>query len=132
MRSPRYKLMKIFTALASLLLSCTLSMAEIHLDVEVRPVIEVQTHNGIAQGVVHTEVRLEWVGSDAFHYDVLRTDISGGYYAIIGSSPNGTFIDHSVQAGKTYYYVIRETSNGSDYEYDRSNEVMAVTAGSIQ
>ena len=124
--------MKILSALASILFFCTLSLAELHLDVEVRPVIEVQTRNGISQGVVHTEVRLEWVGSDVFHYDVLRTEISGGYYSVIGSSTNGTFIDRSVQAGKTYYYVIRETSNSSDYEYDRSNEVMAVTAGSVQ
>ena len=70
-------------------------------------------------------VTLSWTGSsNANHYNVFRTTISGGYYGLIGSTPELTFKDQDVISGETYYYVCT-TVDSAGRESSRSNEAKA-------
>lgn len=73
------------------------------------------------------DVILTWGASnDAKHYNVYRSQISGGYYGLIGSTPMLSFTDHNVGPGATYYYVCTAVdSTGRESGY--SNEAQATT-----
>ena len=55
-----------------------------------------------------------------------RAGVSGGPYASVASANSGTsYVDGSVQAGQTYYYVVTAVdTNGTESVY--SNQVQAV------
>ena len=59
-------------------------------------------------------------------YNVYRAGVSGGPYASVASANSGTsYVDGSVQAGQTYYYVVTAVdTNGTESVY--SNQVQAV------
>jgi hypothetical protein len=75
-------------------------------------------------------VVLTWAAStsaDVVGYNVYRSDVSGGPYALLDKSvPAGTlsYTDTAVQAGQTYYYVLTAVdSEGEESAY--SNEASA-------
>jgi hypothetical protein len=73
------------------------------------------------------KVALSWKPSptSGVTYNVLRTTISGSYYAQIKSGlTTTTFTDTSVTAGQTYYYVVDASLNGLTSHY--TNQVTAV------
>ena len=59
-------------------------------------------------------------------YNVLRATVSGGYTTPLNSSPISApttqFIDSTVQAGETYYYVVTALDS-SNVQSTYSNEV---------
>ena len=73
-------------------------------------------------GVTHHFVSLTWKASrGATHYNVYRSEISGGYYASIGSTENPGLTDMNVDPGATYYYVCTAV-DAAGRESDFSNE----------
>jgi hypothetical protein len=70
--------------------------------------------SGSGSASVAHAVDLTWAPStsNVAGYDVLRSDVSGGPYAKLDSSvvTATSFSDTSVQAGKTYYYVVAAVS----------------------
>jgi hypothetical protein len=73
-------------------------------------------------------VDLSWIASPSsvIGYNVYQAVASGGPYSIRNSSPVAAtrYLDLSVQAGQTYYYVVTAVdSNNAESEY--SNEVPA-------
>jgi fibronectin type 3 domain-containing protein len=73
-------------------------------------------------------VKLNWQASSSTGvtgYNVYRSTISGGYYALLASAVGLTFTDSAVQSGAIYYYVVRAiTSAGQQSTY--SNQAKAV------
>ena len=74
-------------------------------------------------------VNLNWSqsSSDAIGYNVYRGTVSGGPFSRLNTSVNATtnFVDNSVQAGLTYFYVTTAVSStGAESSY--SNQVKAV------
>jgi Abnormal spindle-like microcephaly-assoc'd, ASPM-SPD-2-Hydin len=71
-------------------------------------------------------VSLSWRGSSApAGYNVYRSTKSGGPYAKLNSVFTNSFIDTTVQAGLSYYYVTTAVNtNGTESVY--SNQVQAV------
>ena len=56
-----------------------------------------------------TGIRLSWTPSpdgDVSHYNVYRSEVSGGEYVKIGETTSNTFIDSDFVPNTTYYYVI--------------------------
>jgi HYDIN/CFA65/VesB family protein len=74
-----------------------------------------------SQGVSHS-VTLTWAPSSSAvaGYDVYRSEISGGPYSKLDPSvvPADTFVDSTVQAGLTYYYVVTSVSSGGTQSAD--------------
>jgi glycosidase len=73
-------------------------------------------------------IELEWnaiLGDPTLYgYEVLRSDTSGGPYAMIARVTDQSYIDNNVNEGDTYYYVVRSI----DLSFNRSsnsNEVQA-------
>lgn len=59
------------------------------------------------------QVSLTWTASlGASSYLILRSTTSGGPYTVVGTSLSTTFVDTSVSAGVTYFYVV-EAANVS-------------------
>lgn len=72
-------------------------------------------------------VRLNWYASNSSGvtaYNVYRTTISGGYYALLGSASSLTYTDNGVQPGTTYYYVVAAL-NGAGQQSPYSSQVRA-------
>ena len=88
---------------------------------------------GIANSVsppppVQHSVTLTWTASvsDVIGYRVYRSSVSGGPYSLLLPSPvsGTTFLDTSVQAGQSYFYVVTSVDTvGIDSAY--SSEVSA-------
>ncbi len=64
---------------------------------------------------------LTWVASatDATHdapssYNVKRAAVSGGPYATVGSATATTYVDSTVLAGTTYFYVVTAVNSGGE------------------
>jgi hypothetical protein len=81
---------------------------------------------------VHSHsVVLTWDAStstDVVGYNVYRSSVSGGPYALLSASiPAGTltYTDTTVQAGRTYYYVVTAVDSGGN-ESAYSNEASAL------
>ena len=74
-------------------------------------------------------VTLSWTDSDSsvVGYNIYRGIVSGGPYSLLNSAvQSGTsYVDLSVQAGETYYYVITAV-NSSGTESFNSSEVSAI------
>jgi hypothetical protein len=74
-------------------------------------------------------VALSWSASTSSvaGYNVYSSTVSGGPYTKLTSSPVSStdYTDNSVQAGKTYYYVVTSV-NSSDVESSDSTQVSAV------
>lgn len=91
------------------------------------PVVETLAGSGTA-APSHT-VTLQWSPSTSAvaGYNLYRSTVSGGPYAKINSvlAVSTTFLDSSVQAGKTYYYVGTAVSSGG-VESKYSNQLQAV------
>ena len=72
-------------------------------------------------------VTLNWRASSSngvTGYDVYRSTVSGGYYGLLGNTPNLTYKDTAVQSGTTYYYVVTAlNSSGTQSRY--SNQATA-------
>ena len=72
-----------------------------------------------------TGVKLSWRAvsdPDLSHYNIFRSETPGGQYEKIGEARSNRFIDTSVLANTTYYYVINaEDTSGNTSDY--SNEV---------
>ncbi|MCX6631475.1 MAG: hypothetical protein NTW28_28005, partial [Candidatus Solibacter sp.] len=72
-------------------------------------------------------VQLTWpLVAGAHHYNVYRSTVSGGPYALVGAaiSTQTVYLDQTVTNGTTYYYVVKPAAlNGS--ETCQSNQVMA-------
>jgi centrosomal CEP192-like protein/HYDIN/CFA65/VesB family protein/ASPM-SPD-2-Hydin domain-containing protein len=89
------------------------------------PTNESLTGNGTAPP--QHNVNLNWNAStstDVVGYNVYRSTIAGGPYTKINTALNPTtaFVDNSVQAGQTYYYVTTAV-DGSGLESAHSNQV---------
>jgi HYDIN/CFA65/VesB family protein/ASPM-SPD-2-Hydin domain-containing protein/centrosomal CEP192-like protein len=75
-------------------------------------------------------VDLSWAASsstDVVGYNVYRATVSGGPYTKINTALNATtaFVDNSVQAGQTYYYVTTAV-DGTGLESGYSNQVKTI------
>jgi fibronectin type 3 domain-containing protein len=73
-------------------------------------------------------VKLNWQASispGVTSYQVYRSTISGGYYALLASAATLTYTDIVVQSGTTYYYVLRAI-NSAGQQSAFSNQVKAV------
>ncbi len=85
---------------------------------------------GPGSGSSTHSVTLTWDASSSASvagYNIFRSTQSGGPYAIVNSSglvSNLTYTDMSVQAGKTYYYVLT-AKGGNGVESPFSGEVPA-------
>ncbi len=81
--------------------------------------------NDLRSGSAHS-VSLKWQSSPtAVSYDLYRSTFSGGPYGLVASAILGTsFVDQSVPAGETYFYVA--TAWDGTKESDFSNQVTAV------
>ncbi len=67
-------------------------------------------------------VTLTWTASsssDVTGYNVYRSSTSGGSYGLLTTSPvsGGSFVDTTVAAGQTYYYVVTSVSNSGESVY---------------
>ena len=69
----------------------------------------------------HPSVRLNWqwsqgAGDAATGFHVQRSAIPGGPYTVVGTVPAGTltYLDTTVIAGGTYYYVVTAYNAGGD------------------
>jgi hypothetical protein len=74
-------------------------------------------------------VQLNWTSTQADHYNVYRSTVSGGPYTYIATVPGNTtsrlgLLDKTVTNNVTYYYVVRDANLAGD-EYCQSNEVKA-------
>src|SRR5207247_2584993 len=82
----------------------------------------------LASSVAHS-VPLNWIDSvspGVTSQHVYRSQISGGYYALLaslGASATG-YTDSSVNPGQTYFYVITAIASGLESAY--SNQATAV------
>ena len=91
------------------------------------PATESVSGSGVAP--MQHSVDLSWGASSSSNvvgYNVYRAGISGGPYISVASANAGTsFVDGSVQAGQTYYYVVTAVdTSGTESSY--SNQVQAV------
>jgi Abnormal spindle-like microcephaly-assoc'd, ASPM-SPD-2-Hydin/Immunoglobulin domain len=91
------------------------------------PTIIALSGSGV-QIVSHT-ADLTWSAStsDVAGYNIYQSAVSGGPYTLLNASPVSTvqYLDPSVQAGQTYYYVVTAVDlNGVESTY--SNEAEAV------
>ncbi len=79
---------------------------------------------GIAQ------IQLSWALAGADHYNLYRGAAAGGPYTFIGltNATTPTYVDGTVLANTTYYYVMRE-ANSTNTETCQSNEAQATDAG---
>jgi fibronectin type 3 domain-containing protein len=75
-----------------------------------------------------SEIRLSWDSVDGANgYVIRRSTDSGGYsYREVGTAYNTSYTDSSLDAGKTYYYVIEAKSSNS--KSAPSREAHATTA----
>jgi Abnormal spindle-like microcephaly-assoc'd, ASPM-SPD-2-Hydin len=90
------------------------------------PTVEALT--GLGTTTLQHSVNLSWNSSTStvVGYNVYRSATSGGPYTKINSALNATsYIDSSVQAGTTYYYVSTAVDS-SGVESGYSNQVKAV------
>jgi hypothetical protein len=92
------------------------------------PTSESLTGNGTAPP--QHNVDLSWAASsstDVVGYNVYRATVSGGPYTKINTALNATtaFVDNSVQAGQTYYYVTTAV-DGTGLESGYSNQVKTI------
>jgi HYDIN/CFA65/VesB-like, Ig-like domain/Cep192 domain 4 len=92
------------------------------------PTSESLTGNGTAPPPHNVD--LSWAASsstDVVGYNVYRATISGGPYTKINTALNATtaFVDNSVQAGQTYYYVTTAV-DGTGLESGYSNQVKTI------
>jgi Calcineurin-like phosphoesterase len=72
-------------------------------------------------------VSLDWDDStepDVDRYAVLRSNLTGGPYAVIGNTTSSSHVDASVTSGTTYHYVV-EAVDGAGNHSDPSSEVSA-------
>ena len=54
-------------------------------------------------------IKLDWepvADGDLSHYNIYRSEISGEGYEKIAEVPINTFVDGTVEANSTYYYVV--------------------------
>jgi hypothetical protein len=112
-----------FTPTASGATSATLSFTS---NASNSPTAQTMTGTGTA-AIQHT-VNLTWTASTgAVGYNVYRGTGSGGPYAMINSSLDGTttYVDNTVASGQTYYYVATAV-DGSGSESAYSNQAQAV------
>jgi hypothetical protein len=77
-------------------------------------------------------VSLSWSASaGAASYNVLRSTVSGGSYAVIASVvTTASYNDTSVSNGTTYYYAVQAVDAGGPS--GNSNEVLATPSGEVQ
>jgi hypothetical protein len=85
--------------------------------------------NTILGGTCHTAF-LNWTASTStgvVGYNVYRGGVSGGPYTKLTSSPVAAvnYVDRTVWAGQTYFYVVRAVDSGST-ESVNSNQAQAV------
>ena len=53
-------------------------------------------------------VGLRWMAVPwAIEYKVLRSEIKGGEYALLGTTPTIQYFDEDIIKGKTFYYIVR-------------------------
>lgn len=72
------------------------------------------------------KVTLNWKASttSGVNYHVYRSTVSGGYYALVGSVAATAYVDPSVAAGMTYFYVASAFDGTGESGY--SNQITAV------
>ena len=77
-------------------------------------------------------LRLDWIApeeNDVAGYAVYRTDSLRGSFQILARNINGTsFVDHSIEAGKTYYYAVKAVDPSLNYS-GFSDTIAAVASG---
>jgi len=114
-----------FTPQSSGTASATISFAS---NASNSPTSESLTGNGTAPPPHNVD--LSWAASsstDVVGYNVYRATVSGGPYTKINTALNATtaFVDNSVQAGQTYYYVTTAV-DGTGLESGYSNQVKTI------
>jgi Abnormal spindle-like microcephaly-assoc'd, ASPM-SPD-2-Hydin len=85
--------------------------------------------SGVGTQLVSHAVVLSWNPSTSVvsGYNVLRSEISGGPYSKLDSSivPTESYTDSTVQAGRTYYYVVTAVTSAGIQSVD-STQVSAI------
>ena len=85
--------------------------------------------SGIGIAMVDHSVKLSWNSNDSglAGYNVYTSSTSGGPYSRLNTAsvPGTTYVDTTVQTGRTYYYVVTAVSSGNK-ESGHSTEVNAV------
>src|SRR5438445_8045732 len=114
-----------FTPQSSGTASATISFAS---SASNSPTSESLTGNGTAPPPHNVD--LSWAASsstDVVGYNVYRATVSGGPFTKINTALNATtaFVDNSVQAGQTYYYVTTAV-DGTGLESGYSNQVKTI------
>jgi len=75
------------------------------------------TLSGTGVQVVSHSATLTWTASTStvIGYDVYRGTVSGGPYTLLNSSPVAAtqYVDSTVSAGQTYYYVVTAVASGA-------------------
>ena len=69
-------------------------------------------------------VSISWTPSTSAgvtSYNVYRSSVSGGPYAVVGNASSSSFTDNTVKAGATYFYVVTSL-NASQIESVVSSE----------
>jgi fibronectin type 3 domain-containing protein len=86
------------------------------------------TISGTGAAVTNYSVNLSWTASTStvMGYNTYSSTVSGGPYNKLTSSPAAgtSFTDSTVQAGKTYYYVVTSVDS-SGMESANSSQVTA-------
>jgi hypothetical protein len=85
--------------------------------------------SGSGTAVIQHSVTLSWSpsSSSVVGYNVYSSTVSGGPYSKLNASPvpTPTFTDTTVQAGKTYYYVVTSV-DANNVESAHSNQATAI------
>ncbi len=79
------------------------------------------------------KVQLVWTATGDDHYNVYRSTVAGGPYALIASTTStySTYLDTGLVDGTTYYYVVRPAAlNGN--ELCQSNEASATPTARVR
>jgi len=88
----------------------------------------VESMTGTGTAPIQHSVDLTWTGSSgAVGYNVYRSNVSAGPYTLISTTVDGTtaYIDNTVSAGQTYYYVTTAVnSNSTDSGYSNVAEAV--------
>lgn len=79
------------------------------------------------------KVQLTWTDTGADHYNVYRSNTSGGPFSLVAptTSTYSTYLDTGLTNGTTYYYVVREAALNGD-ELCQSNEASATPVARVR
>ena len=88
--------------------------------------------NGItAVETTSTLVSLNWNHSGADSYNIYRSTISQSYGDVYATTNSNSFIDESVEADTTYFYIVTSVVDGVESEFSEEFSITTPGAGEI-